>query len=112
MKKYGASFALDDCGVGYSSFNTIRHLPLSYIKIDGSFVQNLKLGTDDEVFIKALADVAKQKNIATVAEMVEHETALKALKSLGVDYAQGFFFAPPAADLPEPGAFSADRWDA
>lgn len=103
MRAVGAGFALDDCGVGYSSFNYIRQLELDFIKIDGSFVRNLHLSDDDQAFVKALADVAKQKNISTVAEMVEHEAAMVALKNMGIDFAQGFFFAPPAAELPANG---------
>jgi diguanylate cyclase (GGDEF)-like protein len=105
MRSVGAGFALDDCGVGYSSFNYIRQLELDFIKIDGSFVRNLHLSDDDQAFVKALADVAKQKNISTVAEMVEHEAAMIALKNMGIDFGQGFFFAPPAADL------QAKDWD-
>lgn len=99
MKEVGAGFALDDCGVGYSSFNYIRQLDLDFIKIDGSFVRNLHLNGDDQAFVKALADVARQKHISTVAEMVEHEAAMIALQNLGIDFGQGFYFAPPGADL-------------
>jgi len=98
MRALGAGFALDDCGVGYSSFNYIRQLELDFIKIDGSFVRNLHQNDDDQAFVKALADVAKQKNISTVAEMVEHEAAMIALRNMGIDFGQGFFFAPPAAE--------------
>ena len=103
MRALGAGFALDDCGVGYSSFSYIRQLDLDYIKIDGSFIRNLHENEDDQVFVKALADIAKQKNISTVAEMVEHEAAMLALQRLGIDFAQGFYFAPPAAELPAEG---------
>lgn len=99
MRALGAGFALDDCGVGYSSFNYIRQLELDFIKIDGSFVRNLHLNDDDQAFVKALADVARQKNISTIAEMVEHEAAMIALRNMGVDFGQGFFFAAPAAEL-------------
>lgn len=99
MKDIGAGFALDDCGVGYSSFNYIRQLDLDFIKIDGSFVRNLHQNNDDQAFVKALADVARQKHISTVAEMVEHEAAVAALQALGIDFGQGFYFAPPGADL-------------
>lgn len=100
LKEAGAGFALDDCGVGYSSLNYIRHLQLDYIKIDGTFVKNLHNSPEDQAFVKALADVAKQKGIATVAEMVEHEGAVAVLQKLGIDFGQGFHFAAPAADLP------------
>ncbi len=105
LRALGAGFALDDCGVGYSSFNYIRQLELDFIKIDGSFVRNLHLNGDDQAFVKALADVAKQKQISTVAEMVEHEAAMTALQGLGIDFGQGYFFAPPQPELP------AEGWD-
>ena len=54
-------------------------------------------------------EVASRQHILTIAPVVE--AALKALKELGIDYGQGFLFAPPAADLPEPGSFSASRWE-
>jgi diguanylate cyclase (GGDEF)-like protein len=110
LRACGAGFALDDCGVGYSSFNYIRHLDLDFIKIDGSFVKNLHASADDQAFVKALADVAKQKNIATVAEMVEHEAAMQGLQKLGIDFGQGFYFAAPAPELPAPENFSPNRW--
>lgn len=104
LKNAGAGFALDDCGVGYSSLNYIRQLEVDYIKIDGSFVRNLHNSEEDQGFVKALADVARQKNIATVAEMVEHEAAVAILHKLGIDFGQGYHFAPPAANLPVPKA--------
>ena len=101
MRQVGAGFALDDCGVGYSSFNYIRHLDLDYIKIDGSFVRNLHISNEDDAFVKALHDVAKQKKIQTVAEMVEHSETADKLKAMGVEYGQGFYFAMPGPDLPD-----------
>lgn len=101
LRAVGAGFALDDCGVGYSSFNYIRQLELDFIKIDGSFVRNLHLNSDDQAFVKALADVAKQKNIATVAEMVEHEAALETLQGLQIDFGQGYYFSEPKPEIPE-----------
>ncbi|MCP5405279.1 MAG: EAL domain-containing protein [Pseudomonadaceae bacterium] len=101
LKQVGAGFALDDCGVGYSSLTYIRQLEVDYIKIDGSFVRNLHNSEEDQGFVKAMADLAKQKNIATVAEMVEHEAAVAVLQKLGIDFGQGFHFAAPAAELPE-----------
>lgn len=103
LRPLGAGFALNDCGVGYSSFSYIRQLDLDYIKIDGSFIRNLHENEDDQAFVKALANIAKQKNISTVAEMVEHESAMLALQSLGVDFGQGFYFAAPSAELPAQG---------
>ena len=101
MKSHGALFALDDCGVGYSSFNYIRHLDLDFIKIDGTFVRNLHKNDEDDAFVKALRDVARRKQISTVAEMVEHQETAQKLKQLGIDYGQGYYFAMPGPTIPD-----------
>lgn len=101
FKEFGAKFALDDCGIGYSSFDYIRQLDLDYIKIDGSFIRDLHRNKEDEAFVCALRDIAKRLQIKTVAEMVEEPETVQLLKDLGIDYAQGYHFAMPAAELPE-----------
>ncbi len=70
-------FALDDFGVGYSSFNYVKQLPVDYVKIDGSFVRTLVDSPDDQVFVRALAEVARGFGKKTVAEFVEDERALE-----------------------------------
>lgn len=99
LKQFGCKFALDDFGVGYSSFNYIKHLDIDYLKIDGSFVRNLNDNEDDKVFVKALADVARGMNIATVAEMVENDELVKHLIEIGIDYGQGYHFGRPQPQL-------------
>ncbi len=102
IRSAGAQFALDDCGVGYSSLNYLRELELDYIKIDGTFIRNLHTNPDDQAVVKALISIAKQKNIATIAEMVEHAAALDMIKTLQIDFGQGFYFSPPAPELTRP----------
>ena len=99
LKRYGCEFALDDFGVGYSSFNYIKHLDIDYLKIDGSFVRNLLESEDDRVFVKALADVARGMSIKTIAEMVEDENVVDYLYDLGIDYGQGYHFGKPKPKL-------------
>jgi diguanylate cyclase (GGDEF)-like protein/PAS domain S-box-containing protein len=99
LKRYGCEFALDDFGVGYSSFNYIKHLDIDYLKIDGSFVRNLMESEDDRVFVKALADVARGMSIKTIAEMVEDEGVVQYLYDLGIDYGQGYHFGRPEPKL-------------
>jgi diguanylate cyclase (GGDEF)-like protein len=99
LKRYGCEFALDDFGVGYSSFNYIKHLDIDYLKIDGSFVRNLLESEDDRVFVKALADVARGMSIKTIAEMVEDESVVQYLYELGIDYGQGYHFGRPKPKL-------------
>ncbi len=99
VRELGRAFSLDDFGVGFSSFNYVKQLPVDYVKIDGSFVRTLVDSPDDQVFVRALAEVARGFGKKTVAEFVEDERALNMLRSFGVDYAQGYFIGKPAPDV-------------
>ncbi len=95
IKSLGCQFALDDFGVGFSSFSYIRALPVDVIKIDGIFIKDLDHNTDDQLFVKALIDVAKGMGKKTTAEFVENADILALLKEFGVDHAQGFHIGCP-----------------
>ncbi|AFJ03410.1 diguanylate cyclase/phosphodiesterase (GGDEF & EAL domains) with PAS/PAC sensor(s) [Methylophaga frappieri] len=99
IKTLGCQFALDDFGVGFSSFNYIRELPVDIIKIDGIFIKDLHINADDQLFVKALIDVATGLGRRTVAEFVENHEVLTLLRSYGVNYAQGFYIGRPADKL-------------
>jgi diguanylate cyclase (GGDEF)-like protein/PAS domain S-box-containing protein len=111
LKARGVKFALDDFGSGSSSFGYLKALPVDYLKIDGQFVRSLDTDTVDFATVRCIADMASLLHKETVAEFVETEAALKALQSLGVDYAQGYYLhepeplsqilgLPPSVDLP------------
>ncbi len=95
LKSLGCRFALDDFGVGFSSFNYIKHLPVDYLKIDGSFVRNLPHDTVDQHLVKAMVEVARGLGKKTTAEFVENEETLRLLREYGVDYAQGYHVGKP-----------------
>lgn len=99
LKKLGCKFALDDFGVGFSSFYYIKHLDVDYLKIDGSYIKNLHTSPEDRLFVKSLVDLAAGLNIKTVAEFVENEEILDELKKLNVTYAQGFYVNRPDQDI-------------
>ena len=99
LKKVGCKFALDDFGVGYSSFSYVRHLDIDYVKIDGSFIRQINDNLEDRVFVKALNDVAKGMGIETIAEMVEDEDAEEHIRQIGIDYGQGYHFGRPGPHL-------------
>lgn len=95
IRELGCRFALDDFGVGFSSFTYIRQLPIDVVKIDGSFIRNLATSPDDQILVKALCDVARGFGKRTTAEFVENEATLSLLEGLHVDHAQGYFVGKP-----------------
>ena len=95
LKSLGCRFALDDFGIGFSSFNYIKHLPVDYLKIDGSFIRNLPHDTVDQHLVKAMVEVARGLGKKTIAEFVENEETLRLLREYGVDYAQGYHVGKP-----------------
>ncbi|GBF35045.1 diguanylate cyclase/phosphodiesterase [Desulfocucumis palustris] len=99
LRKLGCRFVLDDFGTGFSSFSYLRILPVDYLKIDGSFVQNIEKEYSYRALVQAMNAVAHTLGKKTVAEYVENENVLRILDELKIDYAQGFFLGKP---LPEP----------
>lgn len=99
IKVLGCRFSLDDFGVGFSSFNYMRELPVDIIKIDGIFIKDLDKNADDQLFVKALIDVAKGLGKKTIAEFVETKEILNLLQKYGVDYAQGYYIGRPENEL-------------
>ncbi len=95
LKDKGCYFSLDDFGSGLSSFGSLRELPVDFLKIDGSFVRNIQANDIDRSMVGTINHLAHIMGIATIAENVENQAQLNILEKLGVDYAQGFFIAPP-----------------
>lgn len=99
LKKMGSKFALDDFGVGFSSFFYIKHLEVDYIKIDGSYIKNLDSSAEDRLFVKSLVDLASGLEIETVAEFVENQAILDELERMNVTYVQGYHLSRPEEDI-------------
>jgi len=95
LKNMGCRFALDDFGAGFSSFYYLKRFEVDYIKIDGSFIRDLAVDASNQVFVKALNDVARGMNKQVVAEWVETPEALKLLQKMGAQYGQGYLFKHP-----------------
>jgi diguanylate cyclase (GGDEF)-like protein/PAS domain S-box-containing protein len=91
----GCSLALDDFGTGFGSFYYLKHLPVSYVKLDGEFIQNLPRSEVDEHMVKAIVGVSQALGIKTVAESVADAETIGLLQKHHVDYAQGYFVGKP-----------------
>ena len=96
LTSLGCSLALDDFGTGFGSFYYLKHLPVSYVKLDGEFIQNLPRSEVDEHMVKAIVGVSRALGIKTVAESVADEETIALLHKHQVDYAQGYYVGRPA----------------
>ena len=95
LKSMGCHFALDDFGRGLSSFAYLKELSVDYLKIDGSFVQNIVDDTLDHALVEAINQVGHVMLIDTIAEHVETVLAFEEVKKIGIDYAQGNYIQNP-----------------
>jgi diguanylate cyclase (GGDEF)-like protein/PAS domain S-box-containing protein len=91
----GCEFALDDFGSGLSSFANLKTLPMDYLKIDGSFIRNLAIDSVNQAIVSAMIDLSRSLNFRVVAEQVEDQSSLDTVKSMGIDFVQGFIIARP-----------------
>jgi len=95
LRKLGCRFALDDFGTGSNSLAYLKSLPVSRVKIDGSFVRDLLTNPKSEATVRGVIQLVKGMDIDTVAEYVENDEIARRLAALGVDYAQGYAYSQP-----------------
>jgi len=100
LQQTGSSVCLDDFGAGFSSFAYLKHLKANVLKIDGLFVRDLPNDRDNQVFVKAIVDVARGMKKTTIAEFVENAETLAMLQDFGVDMVQGYHLDMPRANHP------------
>jgi diguanylate cyclase (GGDEF)-like protein/PAS domain S-box-containing protein len=105
LSRLGCGFALDDFGRGFGSFYYLKHLPLNYLKIDGDFIRNLAHNLVDQQVVKAVVQVATALGYKTIAEYVQDEATVLALRHYGVDFMQGYHVGRPRALNPASSGF-------
>ncbi len=95
FKQLGARILLDDFGTGYSSLSQLTRLPIDVIKLDRSFITGIDQNFQAQSLVRSVLGLARAFGFTVVAEGVETEREMQFLRDIGVDYAQGFFYARP-----------------
>jgi len=95
LRRFGCGFSLDDFGTGMSSFAYLKNLPVDFLKIDGTFVREMLRSKVDRAMIEMIAHVAKTLGKRVIAEFVESDEIVAALRDIGVHYAQGYAIGRP-----------------
>jgi EAL domain-containing protein (putative c-di-GMP-specific phosphodiesterase class I) len=99
-QELGCAVALDDFGAGFGALHYLKHLPFSYLKIDGDFITGLPRSAHDQLVVRALVGLARGMGFSTIAEFVRDQPTMRLLGELGVDYAQGYHVGRPRALAP------------
>ena len=97
LRGMGVQLAIDDFGVGHSTFSYLKHLPVSEIKIDRSFVQDMLHSDSDAAIVRSTIDLAHSLGMEVIAEGVENPETWEQLANMGCDVAQGYYLSRPLA---------------
>lgn len=95
LREIGIKIAIDDFGIGYSSLNYLKILPVDSIKLDKAFIDDVVKNNYDATIVESVIKVAKSLNLSVIAEGVEDKAQLSFLKEKGCDKVQGFIYSPP-----------------
>jgi len=98
LRDYGASIAVDDFGTGYSSLSYLHRLPITTVKIDKSFIDDIHQNSTNEAITQAVVWLSQHFTLETIAEGIETSEQAAYLASIGVDTVQGFLYARPMAE--------------
>ena len=91
----GVQLAIDDFGTGYSSLSYLKHFPVSFLKIDRSFIDGLEEGSKDGAILEAVIGLAQALGMKAIAEGVESAEQLAQLREMGCEMGQGYYFTRP-----------------
>ena len=95
LKELGCKFALDDFGTGLSSFGYLKHFPVDFLKIDGSFVKEMLHDPIDREMVRSINEIGHLTGKKTIAEFAENAEIITMLRGMGIDYAQGYGVSEP-----------------
>jgi diguanylate cyclase (GGDEF)-like protein/PAS domain S-box-containing protein len=95
LRERGVTFSIDDFGTGYSSLAYVKHFPVDRLKIDRSFISNLKSDANDAAIVRAIVNLGHSLDLEVIAEGVETAAQVAHLRAEGCDEVQGFYFGRP-----------------
>ncbi len=104
LKELGCRFALDDFGTGLSSFGYLKHFPVDFLKIDGSFVKEILHDPIDREMVRSINEIGHLTGKQTIAEFAENTEIITMLRGMGIDYAQGYVASPSRNASSKPSA--------
>ena len=99
LRKDGHEISLDDVGTGSTSFETLRQLSVDFVKIDGQYVQSAMSNKKDRAILESVVKLCSGFGFWIIGEMVETLEQQNYLKSVGIEYGQGYLFGKPASEL-------------
>lgn len=97
-RKAGMGISIDDFGTGYSSLSYLHHFPIDTLKIDRSFIMEMHKDENSMALVKSIIALSKNLKMKTIAEGVEEKEEAIALRDMGCDECQGFYFAKPMSE--------------
>ncbi|RXJ86115.1 EAL domain-containing protein [Arcobacter sp. CECT 8985] len=95
VKNLGCHVGVDDFGAGYSNFNMLTNLDIDFVKIDSSLIKEIDHAKNQEIIVNTISNFSKEFGFATVAEFVSSKEIYEKVKSLNIDYSQGYYFGKP-----------------
>ncbi|WP_172597613.1 EAL domain-containing protein [Sulfuriflexus mobilis] len=100
LHELGCRFSIDNFGTGFNSYHYLKHFPVDYLKINGTFIHNLQQDTTNQALVRSMIDIGHTLGMQVVAEHVENRDLATMLGDYGIDYLQGHYVGQPTGELP------------
>lgn len=102
VKQFGCKVGVDDFGAGYSNFNMLSNLNIDFVKIDGSLINNIDHNQNQQIIVETIVSFTKKFNFSVIAEYVANKEIFDTVKTIGVDFVQGYYLSQPVSfeDIP------------
>lgn len=99
VHELGICMSIDDFGMGKSSLSRLKDFPATFLSVDGSFIRDIANNRSDNTLVRSIIDLAHNQGMKVIAEWVETESQMEILRSIGCDFAQGYYISPALSSL-------------